>query len=80
MTIRNEGNFFTACSKIPFVNVADVAAVAFHAPTDTKPSKTDPRILGPKPFTYDEVYGSLLSLANEDLVNVDRVCADCGQI
>lgn len=60
ITIKTEGEIYTACEdgKIPFVNVADIARVAFHALTDTKPHNTDYRILGPV-LTYEEVYDRL---------------------
>lgn len=57
MTIKDEGKIYTACGdgKIPFVSAADIAAVAFHVLTDTKPHNTDYRVLGPELLTYDEV-------------------------
>ena len=64
MTIRNEGNFYAACSEIPFVSAADIA---FHALIDTKPHDTDYKILGPELLTYDEVYGSLLREISQTL-------------
>src|SRR6187402_1923538 len=56
-SIKNEGKIYTACGdgKIPFISATDIAAVAFHALTDSKITGTSVRVIGPELLTYDEV-------------------------
>ncbi|TVY91676.1 Agroclavine dehydrogenase [Lachnellula willkommii] len=69
-TIRSQSTIITATGngKVPFISAWDIAAVAFHALTDTVPHNTDHLILGPELFSYAEV----AALMSEKLGRVIR--------
>ena len=64
-TIKNEGKIYSACGdgKIPLISAKDIAAVAFHALTDTEPPSTDYRVLGGELLTYDDVWPPIQRLS-----------------
>ncbi|TVY68925.1 Agroclavine dehydrogenase, partial [Lachnellula suecica] len=61
----------TGSGKVPFVAVADIAAVAFHALTDSEPHNTDHLILGPELFSYSEVAELMSEKLGREIKHVD---------
>jgi hypothetical protein len=57
---------------VPFVSVADIAAVAFYALTVEKLPSTDYRVLGPELLTHDQVWN--ISIHMNSLANVILAC------
>ena len=72
-SIKGENKIYSAFGdgKIPFVNATDIAAVAFHALTDSEPPNTDYRVLGPELLTHDQVFHPI-ALLESIFVTRDR--------
>ncbi|KAN0095231.1 NAD(P)-binding protein [Hyaloscypha variabilis] len=71
-SIKNEGKIYSACGdgKVPFVSVADIAAVAFYALTVEKLPSTDYRVLGPELLTHDQLAEKLSKGLDRKIENV----------
>jgi festuclavine dehydrogenase len=72
-TIRDQSLIVTATGsgRLPFISVSDIAAVAFHALTDTVPHNTDHLLLGPELFSYSEVAALMSEKLGRRIEHVD---------
>jgi festuclavine dehydrogenase len=54
---QEKGEVYAAAGdgRLPFVSVADIAAVAYRALTDERPHNTAHLILGPEQLSYQDV-------------------------